>query len=144
MGYLPRKIIALGCSALLLLGMVNVQEVAYAADSDITAHIAEVTEADKTYEGFLANDEILSYEELITMPGTSIYSEYDTLEELKEMTTAQLASLGVDTTDIQDIQTKSVKEMVLDNAATLSAAELQEKGLSEETIYKMVIMMQYL
>lgn len=127
-----KKLMASGCCGLLLVGAVIPSERALAEEPQ--THLEQVIEMDSTYEGFLANDEMLSFDEIASMPGASVQSEFDTLVELKNMTVSELKENGVEGLDIKKIQTHSVKEMVLDHAATLPKEQLKAKGLTDSTI----------
>ena len=122
---------SISCGVLLGLGLMFTTNVAFGADD----HVSRVLEENKTYEGFMNSDEVLSYEELVSMPGGSITNEAQLLQELKTKEKATLKSMGIPEKDINELKTKSVKELVLDNAASLSDTELLEKGLSQETVY---------
>ncbi len=87
-----------------------------------------------TYEGFMSNDDILSYEELLSLSGTNVETEYDSLSQMKDMSPLQLSSMGVSEPEIDMIKNNSVKRMILDNAYKQSIDVLQKKGLSEEAI----------
>lgn len=107
-------------------------EKSYAESSD--SHMEQVLKMDSTYEGFLANDEMLSFDEIARMPGASIRSEFDVINDLKSMHPSELKSIGLKNADIEKIKTKSAKEIILDHAATLPDTLLKSKGLTDNEI----------
>lgn len=70
-------------------------------------HIERVMDTDKTYSGFIGNDEMLSYEELCLLPGTYIENEFDVLEDMKEKPISELQQMGVATQDINALKKNS-------------------------------------
>ena len=131
---LTRKVIAFGCSLALLGGICLPTGVVEAASVEQTAHMEKVLKADSTYEGFLANEDTLTFEEIASLPNATIVSEYDKIVALKSLPVSELKELDMEETDIMILQTKSAKEIVLDHAATFSIDRLLEKGLSIETV----------
>lgn len=115
--------------------MFNVTTGAFAADNaSDSAHMNQVLEQDSSYEGFLANSETLTFEEIASLPGASVISEYDSLLELKMVPTSELFKMGMSMDNVEKIKSKSVKELVLDNAATYTDEILASKGLSDTQI----------
>lgn len=94
----------------------------------------QVTEMDSTYEGFMANDDTLTFDEIKSLPGATVTAEYDVLLDLKVTPVSELFRMGMSQSNVERIKTKSVKELVLENAATYPDKVLESKGLSAETI----------
>ena len=124
------RTVAFGCSVLLMMSLALPVSAATAQNS----HMKQVLEMDSTYEGFLANDDTLTYEEIASLPGASIHYEIDSIEEMKKMSDKELINLEMEENDIKKLRTESAKKIVLDNAAKLSKAALEDKGLSKEAI----------
>ena len=125
-----KKTIALGCSIALMFGVAFPAS----ANSGSKSHMEYVLEMDSTYEGFMANDDTLSFEEIASLPGAVVYTEYDALVNLKVAPVSELFAMGVDVENVEKIKSKSVKELVLENAALCSNEVLESKGLSNKTI----------
>ncbi len=102
--------------------------------SALESHMEKIQNKDKTYQGFLNNDETLSYEELLKLPNTSVVSELNVLKKLKEKSVEELKTLGLQSEKIAELKNKNVEEIILDNVAKCSYEELLEKGLSKEAI----------
>lgn len=98
------------------------------------SHMDQVTEMDSTYEGFMANDDTLTFDEIKSLPGATVTAEYDVLLDLKVTPVSELFRMGMSQSNVERIKTKSVKELVLENAATYPDEVLESKGLSAETI----------
>lgn len=124
-----KKAISILCSCIILFVVIIPQN-----KIEAKSHLSQVMEMDSTYEGFLENDEMLSFDEISNIPGASIESEFDVIVDLKTMTESELIANGLNSSDIEIIQTKSVKEIILDHAATIPYNKLKEKGLSDSTI----------
>lgn len=129
-----KKLSVACCCILLLTGTVfpaSANELKPASDNN---HMTKVLEENKTYEGFMSSDDVLSYEELVSMPGTSIRYELDSLRQMENMSIQSLRAMNVDSEDIQRIKSKGAKNLVLENAATLSISTLEEKGVSSQGV----------
>lgn len=129
-----KKIVATGCSALLVMGIVIPASAAEVAEPVQNEHMQKVLEENKTYEGFMSSSDTLTFEEIASMPGSVVANEYDELQVLKKQPVSELYNLGMNSDEVEMIKTTSVKEMVLDNASTFSNKTLKEKGLDDETI----------
>lgn len=137
---LCKRLVALGCSAALLISIAFPASAAENSnvESDVTVmneHVQEILSADSTYEGFMANDEFLSPDEIASLPNYSSFYEFDKLEDMKSMSASQLYAKGMTKNEVEKFQSTTVKEMVLDNAnETLTDERLREKGLEDNTI----------
>ena len=98
------------------------------------SHMDQVTEMDSTYEGFMANDDTLTFDEIKSLPGAIVAEEYDALIDLKVTPVSELFHMGMSPADVERIKTKSVKDLVLENVATYPDEFLESKGLSADTV----------
>lgn len=131
---LMKNIVVIGCSILLFMGSVIPANADEGKKAEINEHLQNVLEENSTYEGFMANDDVLSYEELLSLPGTSVRYEIDSLREMEKLSAQELQTMNVHPEDIQEIKSKGAKELVLENAATLPDSVLKEKGVSLQAI----------
>lgn len=131
-----KRMLSFGCSVLLLAGMMIPTGNAVAAEEFDGSHMQKVLEENSTYEGFLASGDTLTYEELLTLPGTSVRSEFESIEEMKKMPSEKLHKMGLTSEDVQMIKTEETSDIILEHAASLTNEELQKKGLSSDTIKK--------
>lgn len=125
-----RKSIAIACIALLTAYFFIPQQAVFASES----HVEQVIEKDLTYEGFMENDEMLTFEEIASLPGANVVAEYDSLLNLKVTPVSKLFEYGLSQDQVEILKTKSIKELVLDNAATYPYEVLKEKGLTDFAI----------
>jgi hypothetical protein len=131
---MKRKVIAFGCSLMLLVGVAIPSGGAIASEATYSDHMQKVLEENSTYEGFMQSDDRLTFDEIASLPGAVVGNEYDELKALKTQSVNELYALGMDTETVNRIKTQSVKEMILEHAATFSDAILQKKGLDEDAI----------
>lgn len=130
-----KKITALGCSAVLLMGLAFPVSAAEAPEKEMSAHMQMVLEKDSTYEGFLENDEMLTAEEIEKLDSVVQVSEFDKLEALQQQPDSSLYEVGMTKKEIKDFKNSSVKNMVLENAnKTLSDEQMEKDGLEKDTI----------
>lgn len=71
---------------------------------------------------------------MLTLPGTSVRSEFETIDEMKTMPNSELYKMGLSFEDVQVVKGEETRNIILQHAATLTNNELKEKGLSDETI----------
>ena len=130
-----KKITALGCSAVLLMGLAFPVSAAEASEKEMSAHMQMVLEKDSTYEGFLENKETLTGDEIECLPSYSVFSEFEKLEDMQAQPIEKLYAIGMTAEEVKEFKSTSVKDMVLENAdETLSDERLREKGLDEDAI----------
>lgn len=128
------RIIAAGCSLLLLMGIVVPSANASVGVSEQTLRMQKVLEENSTYDGFMNSNDMLSFDEIASLPGAVIGNEYDKIKEIKEQPVANLYAMGMNDDDVNMIKTTDTKEIILDNAATLSDQTLREKGMNADAI----------
>ena len=124
-----KRIISMLCCATFILGM---SSPAMAMPDE--AHMQKVLEKDKTYEGFLQNDDMLTYEEILQLSGATVQNEIEILYDLQSKPISELREMDITEDEIQMLKTKSVKEVVLDKLRELPVQELQDRGLSNVMI----------
>lgn len=90
-------------------------------------NIEQIQEKDRTYEGFLANDDVLSFDELLLLPNTSVVNEMEILNNLKSSSDADLSAMGMSAQDIRFLKNTSLRTLVLKNASTFSREALAKK-----------------
>ncbi len=98
------------------------------------AHIQKVTSLDKTYEGFLKNDDVLSFEDIQVLNGGQSFSELDMLYALKKASKAELIQRGFTNSEMNQIKNHDVKTLYLERLSELSNPELLARGLSADNI----------
>ena len=90
-------------------------------------NIEQIQEKDRTYESFLANDDVLSFDELLLLPNTSVVNEMEILNNLKSSSDADLSAMGMSAQDIRFLKNTSLRTLVLKNASTFSREALAKK-----------------
>lgn len=130
-----KKITALGCSAVLLMGLAFPVSAAEAPEKEMSAHMQMVLAKDSTYQGFMENDETLTADEIKCLPSHTVSLEYENLEDMQAQPAEKLYAMGMTAAEVEKFQSTSVKDMVLEHAnATLTDERMREKGLAETTI----------